>query len=158
MGAAAYVFVTDGTALTLQAAVGQLSTTSPLGNATFTGKDQAGRITYFYTLNATGGVAQTKYDFSGASANTVFTFETVLNTTDKNKNTVTLYADGIAVAKGDNWKAAMATPETQADNTTKLAALSGAVNGSIAKALPEPAPATLSLLALAGLAARRRRK
>ena len=106
--------------------------------------------------NATGIDADTTFTFASAADDKVtFTTEILKGVT----YTLTVTGGDQAMTPTLSWDGGTETLSSYKGNMNGNAALTSVVNpGTMTVTVPEPATATLSLLALAGLAVRRRRK
>lgn len=106
--------------------------------------------------NATGIDADTTFTFAGG-ANDKRTFTTTIQTGVT--YTLTVTGGNQAMTPTLTWDGGTETLASYEGNMNGNAALTSVANpGTMTVTVPEPATATLSLLALAGLAVRRRRK
>ncbi|MBR5293034.1 MAG: PEP-CTERM sorting domain-containing protein [Clostridia bacterium] len=128
-------------------------------------------FSYALTLSSSGENAEVLYSTEKTTLDTGWTGKTdnakvtyadspyktdgTINATEAKSNTLTLeFKDGIALSAGAEYKLAVSIARANNTNNGYYAGI-----GNITMAVvPEPATATLSLLALAGLCARRRRK
>ncbi len=138
-GSNAYAFTVSGSSITLSVGVGSLTSTSDLSSATLTYNSTSGRSA---TLTSTE--TSEAYDFSQDEEGTVYTLSVV---GVSGSQTVSLSVDGEVVAS------ASYNGNMNGDSNP----INAAYDNSVITLVPEPATATLGLLALGALALRRRR-
>ncbi len=138
-GSNAYAFTVSGSSITLSVGVGSLTSTTDLSSATLTYNSDNNRSA---TLTSTS--TSEAYDFSQDAEGTVYTLSV---TGASGSQTVSLSVDGEVVAS--------ASYNGNMNGTSNP--INAAYDNSVITLVPEPATATLGLLALGALALRRRR-
>ncbi len=138
-GSNAYAFTVSESSITLSVGVGSLTSTSDLSSATLTYNSTSGRSA---TLTSTE--TSEAYDFSQDAEGTVYTLSVV---GVSGSQTVSLSVNGEVVAS--------ASYNGNMNGTSNP--INAAYDSSVITLVPEPATATLGLLALGALALRRRR-